>query len=544
MAQYLLSGLYEYTGSVGDLGLDGSAIVSTQSSLLNGFETPQNGSISDDDGTLSTSDTGNTFTFEGETEQSVTYLGGGQMSLLTTTVLGVTTLLFPVDVAILEIGGKIYFYAPEGTSFLSSVAFSLDVSADTDFTLGTASDGIVNGDNTGEDMDVGYIDSDGDVITNDADTINGNDGNDTITAGGGNDVIDGGNDNDVIDGGTGNDTISGGNDNDVIDGGIGNDTISGGSGDDTLTGGDGDDTFVYVAGDGDDTITDFGNDTGDALDGDPTNNDRIDLSGIYDDTALSDVNAAALANDKRTFATKLGMLKADQADGYLDGFIDGENYSGIIAGINLRLELDGAAVAAADLTVETTGVICFGAGTLITTKRGAIPIEYLLPGDKILTMDNGYKSVRWLGNRTVRATGKNAPIHIPAGALGNQRDLVVSPNHRMWMRSAEAELMLGDHEVLIPAKFLVGHNGITQQRGGLIGYHHMLFDQHEIVFAEGCPSESFHPGLQAMDTLEQAAQDEILELFPELRNVDGEGMRASALARQSVKAHEAPLLLM
>ncbi len=508
MAQYLLSGLYEYTGSVGDLGLDGSAIVSTQSSLLNGFETPQNGSISDDDGTLSTSDSGNTFTFEGETEQSVTYLGGGQMSLLTTTVLGETTLLFPVDVAILEIGGKIYFYAPDGTSFLSSVAFSLDVSADTDFTLGAASDGIVNGDNTGEDMDVGYIDGDGDVITNDADTINGNDGNDTITAGGGDDLVDGG------------------------------------SGDDALTGGDGDDTFVYVAGDGDDTITDFGNDTGDALDGDPTNNDRIDLSGIYDDSALSDVNAAALANDKRTFATKLGMLKADQADGYLDGIIDGEDYSSFISGINLRLELDGAAVAAADLTVETTGVICFGAGTLITTKRGAIPIEYLLPGDKILTMDNGYKSVRWLGNRTVRATGKNAPIHIPAGALGNQRDLVVSPNHRMWMRSAEAELMLGDHEVLIPAKFLVGHNGITQQRGGLIGYHHMLFDQHEIVFAEGCPSESFHPGLQAMDTLEQAAQDEILELFPELRNVDGEGMRASALARQSVKAHEAPLLLM
>ncbi|MEY8882120.1 Hint domain-containing protein [Donghicola sp. XS_ASV15] len=528
MAQYLLNGLYEYSGSLASLGLDGSGIVSTNTSLLNGFDDPLTGSISDDDGTLTSSDTGNTFTFEGGVEQSVTYLGGGQMALLAITlpIIGTTVLVDPVDVAILEIDGKIYFYAPEGPSFLNSVAFSLDVSADADFTLGAPSDGIVNGDNTGEDMDVGYIDGDGDVITNDADTINGNDGNDTITAGGGDDVVDGGNDNDVIDGGTGNDSIDGG------------------SGNDTLTGGDGDDTFVYSAGDGDDTITDFGNDTGDALDGDDTNNDFVDLTAFYNAATLSNVNSAAAGNGARTFTTELGMLKADQADGFLDGQIDGQDYSGIISGINLRLELDGAAVAAADLTAETTGVICFGAGTLITTKRGSIPIEYLLPGDKILTMDNGYKSVRWLGNRTVRATGKNAPIHIPAGALGNQRDLVVSPNHRMWMRSAEAELMLGDHEVLVPAKFLVGHNGITQQRGGLIGYHHMLFDQHEIVFAEGCPSESFHPGMQAMDTLEQAAQDEILELFPELEKLDGEAMRASALARQSVKAHEAPLLLM
>ncbi|NVO28045.1 hypothetical protein HJ526_11480 [Donghicola sp. C2-DW-16] len=516
MAQYLLGGLYKYNGSL--LGVDVTSLddVLGISYVLSSFDPVTSGTVSDSDGVLTSSDTDSTIWLDGATEASaVNYLGGGTIS---------GTFLDTRDVSIMVIDGEVYFYMPEGQPLLSFLAFSLNVSANTSLTLPNETDGIVNGTSGGEVMGVGYTDADGDVITNDADTINGNGGNDTISAGGGDDVV------------------NGGANNDVIDGGAGDDTIDGGSGADALTGGDGDDTFVYVAGQGADTITDFGNDTGTADDGDATNNDFIDLTNFYNDTVVAAVNGSD-SNADNDFKHALEMLKADQADGTLDGIINGVNYSAYISGINLKLELSGAAVASSELTAETTGVICFGAGTLITTMRGAIPIEYLLPGDKVLTMDNGYKQVRWLGNRTVRATGKNAPIHIPAGALGNERDLVVSPNHRMWLRSSEAELLLGDHEVLVPAKFLVGFFGITQQRGGLIGYHHMLFDQHEIVFAEGCASESFHPGVQAMDTLEQAARDEILELFPELAKIDGDAMRNMALARQSVKAHEAPLLL-
>lgn len=515
MSQYLLSGLYKFDGSL--LGLDINNIddLLTASYVGSSFSAATTGTLIDDDGVLTTSDTNGEIFLEGsDAPVSIVFLGNATMR---------SGLIFSEPVSLVLINGELYFYAEGGLPPLSFLTFSLSARAGDLDVSGNETDGIVDGLATGEEMNVGYRDAgDGDVITDGDDSIRGNAGNDTIIAGGGNDTIDGGADNDVIDGGTGDDSISGG------------------AGNDALTGGDGDDTFIYTAGQGADTITDFGNDTGDALDGDNTNNDFVDLTAFYNATTLAGVNAVGTDS----FVTELGMLKADQADGTLDGIINGTDYSGIIAGINLRLELGGTAVASTELTAETTGVICFGAGTLITTKRGAIPIEYLLPDDRILTMDNGYKPVRWLGNRTVRATGKNAPIHIPAGALGNERELVVSPNHRMWVRSAEAELMLGDHEVLVPAKFLVGHKGITQQRGGLIGYHHMLFDQHEIVFAEGCPSESFHPGMQAMDTLSQASKDEILELFPELAHVDGEGMKMSALARQSVKAHEAPLLLM
>lgn len=516
MAQYLLGGLYKYNGSL--LGVDVASLddVLGLSYVLSSFDAVTSGTVVDADGVLTSSDTESTIWMDGATSAStVNYLGGG-------TIRG--TLFDTRPVSIMVIDDELYFYMPEGKPLLSFLSFSLNVNANTSLTLPNETDGIVNGSSSSEVMGVGYSDADGDVITNDADTINGNGGSDTISAGGGDDLVNGGSSNDTIDGGTGDDTIDGG------------------TGNDRLTGGTGDDTFVYVAGQGADTITDFGNDTGTADDGDATNNDFIDLTNFYNASSLAAVNGAD-TDANNDFKHALEMLKADQADGTLDGIIGGVNYSAYLSGINLKLQLGGAAIASTELTAETTGVVCFGAGTLITTMRGAVPIEYLLPGDKVLTMDNGYKQVRWLGNRTVRATGKNAPIHIPAGALGNERDLVVSPNHRMWLRSAEAELLLGDHEVLVPAKFLVGFFGISQQRGGLIGYHHMLFDQHEIVFAEGCASESFHPGVQALDTLEEAARDEILELFPELANVDGEAMRSMALARQSIKAHEAPLLL-
>ncbi|MDA7419398.1 cadherin-like domain-containing protein, partial [Tritonibacter multivorans] len=78
-------------------------------------------------------------------------------------------------------------------------------------------DGVVDGEATGEVMDVGYDDADGatdgggDLITNGDDTILGNGGNDTITAGGGDDLVEGGSGDDSIDGGTGADTIYGDN---------------------------------------------------------------------------------------------------------------------------------------------------------------------------------------------------------------------------------------------------------------------------------------------------------------------------------------------
>ena len=75
--------------------------------------------------------------------------------------------------------------------------------------------GVVDGEETAENMVLGYDDSNapsnggGDRITTGADSIDGNGGNDTIDASGGNDFVTGGEGADSILGGEGNDTLVG-----------------------------------------------------------------------------------------------------------------------------------------------------------------------------------------------------------------------------------------------------------------------------------------------------------------------------------------------
>ena len=86
--------------------------------------------------------------------------------------------------------------------------------------------------------------------------------------------------------------------------------------------------------------------------------------------------------------------------------------------------------------------VCFTRGTLIKTDQGERPIEELAAGDMVLTMDHGYQPIRWIGSSKRAATGDLAPILIRKGALGNDRDLRVSPQHRMLLQGWQAETAL------------------------------------------------------------------------------------------------------
>ncbi len=64
-------------------------------------------------------------------------------------------------------------------------------------------------------------------------------------------------------------------------------------------------------------------------------------------------------------------------------------------------------------------------------------------------------------------------------------------------------------------------------------YFHLLFDQHEMIFAEDASTESFHPGGHAIDRMAQETREEIFVLFPELRSDVGEyGPTAKPTLRQ------------
>ncbi|WP_170330604.1 Hint domain-containing protein [Ruegeria arenilitoris] len=161
-------------------------------------------------------------------------------------------------------------------------------------------------------------------------------------------------------------------------------------------------------------------------------------------------------------------------------------------------------------------VTCFTLGTQIETNQGEVPVEKLQVGDMVQTLDHGMQPIRWIGRRTVRAKGSFSPVLIKKGTMGNRRDLLVSQQHRMLISDWRVELNTGYSEALAPAKQLLDGESVILKTGGLVTYYHLMFDQHEIVWAEGCPSESFHPGVMSWNSLENDARQEILSLFPEL----------------------------
>jgi hypothetical protein len=155
-------------------------------------------------------------------------------------------------------------------------------------------------------------------------------------------------------------------------------------------------------------------------------------------------------------------------------------------------------------------------------------------------MDHGYQPVRWIGSVKVRAKGDLAPILFRAGSLCNKRDLLVSPHHRMFLSGWQAQMMFGENEVLAAAKHLVNDSTVLRKEGGEVEYFHILLDTHEIIYAEGCPSESFHPGQEGWRALDEEARAEILQLFPQLVAAQFDAYGDSA--RLTLKAYEAQII--
>ena len=338
------------------------------------------------------------------------------------------------------------------------------------------------------------------------DTLMNSDGDDSLVGGAGNDSIIATSGNDTLEGGDGDDTLLGGADNDSLVGGDGNDSLDGEAGDDILEGGLGNDTFVYSPGDGNDTITDFntGN-TGTLDDGDSTNNDFIDLSAFYDN---------------------IWELHADQADdGILnqsnDG-VDGVDYSDNASMGAGSLTFTGASADGSSFTSENTGVVCFTKGTLIKTIRGELPIETLRLGDLVVTRDNGPQPLIWIGQRRLDKKALERapclrPIRILPDLIGADAPLIVSPQHGILLRDSNND------ETLFRARHMARlRGGQARVMNGCrnVTYIHLLFEAHQIVYANGAPTESFYPGPQALAALDSSSRVKLSVLLPELHLSD------------------------
>lgn len=165
-------------------------------------------------------------------------------------------------------------------------------------------------------------------------------------------------------------------------------------------------------------------------------------------------------------------------------------------------------------------VTCYVAGTMIMTETGERPIDRLVVGDLVETRDRGLQPIRWIGMSQVIGTGKLAPVRFVAGALGPNtpaRDLLVSRQHRMLVSSRVCERMFGSTEILVPAIRLTDLAGVyVEETAEPVTYYHMMTDHHDIIYAEGTPSETLLTGPQAIEALPEEALDELLAIFPNI----------------------------
>ncbi|NEX45584.1 Hint domain-containing protein [Pseudotabrizicola algicola] len=166
---------------------------------------------------------------------------------------------------------------------------------------------------------------------------------------------------------------------------------------------------------------------------------------------------------------------------------------------------------------------CFVQGTLIRTNLGEIPVERIRPGVMVQTMDNGFKPVIWAGQRKVCGLGSLAPVRFEAGTAGNHRRLLVSPQHRMLMSGWRSELATGERETFAAAVHLVNGGRVRRVRRPMVTYVHLLCEAHQVIFADGAPTESLFPGGSALSAFDRPARDEIRRLFPQLCPREGAG---------------------
>lgn len=212
----------------------------------------------------------------------------------------------------------------------------------------------------------------------------------------------------------------------------------------------------------------------------------------------------------------------------------------------VRTSIDRARVAAGGR--EGGGVICFTPGTRIATPEGPKLIQTLRPGDRILTKDDGPQEVLWTGNRRMSGARLYAmphlrPIRFRAGAFGNDRpepDLLVSPAHRMLVKGAAAQALFGTSEVLVRAEDLLNDASIMVDHAlREVTYVHILLERHNIVFANGVETESFHPSNTALEMIDPAQRDVLMAVMPEVAvNPESYG----DYARRNLSASEAALL--
>jgi hypothetical protein len=189
-----------------------------------------------------------------------------------------------------------------------------------------------------------------------------------------------------------------------------------------------------------------------------------------------------------TTGTPTAVTAALQALVFTPAVLDLPPHGSAVTDMTLSLTDGIAGSPTTDTTTSVDIVPCFAAGTRIATPRGAIAVERLREGDTVLTISGKSQRIQWIGCRTLDCNRhvspeRVKPVRIAAHAFGENRPrraLLLSPDHSVFVE-----------DVFVPIKHLVNGTTVTQIDVATVTYYHIELPRHDVVLAEGLPTESY-----------------------------------------------------
>jgi hypothetical protein len=131
------------------------------------------------------------------------------------------------------------------------------------------------------------------------------------------------------------------------------------------------------------------------------------------------------------------------------------------------------------------------AGTRIRTLEGELPVEFLMPGDRIVTR----AGARRLLSVSVRQARALDVVRVKASTLGHGRpddDLLIGPAQEVVVRDWRAQALYGAKVAAIPSTRLADGEFVLAERHAAIRLFTLRFAEEEVIWAEGlelrCPA--------------------------------------------------------
>ena len=137
----------------------------------------------------------------------------------------------------------------------------------------------------------------------------------------------------------------------------------------------------------------------------------------------------------------------------------------------------------AALPAEASALPGISGGTVVATCEGLLPVDFLEPGDRVVTR---------AGMRILRAVGvhrySGPAVSISASALGHDRpeqDLTLPAHTPILVRDWRAGAIYGVDQAFVPAARLIDGEYVRAEVVRGMPLYELVFDTPEVVYAEG-----------------------------------------------------------